>query len=90
MQNLRRVLFASLAVRDFRNLWLGNFASTIGYWTQTVGQGWLAYILTDSAAFLRELGVARALPALVVTLPRLRQSLTRSWRACRPPASSCS
>ena len=69
MHNWYRVLFASLAVRDFRNLWLGNFASTIGYWAQTVGQGWLAYTLTDSAAFLGVLGVSRALPALVVTLP---------------------
>jgi len=61
--------FASLAVRDFRYLWVGSFATQIGMWTQHVAQGWLAYDLTGSATFLGAVALARAGPSLVLTLP---------------------
>lgn len=61
--------FASLAVRDFRHLWVGSFATQIGMWTQMVAQGWLAYDLTGSATFLGAVALARAAPSLVLTLP---------------------
>lgn len=61
--------FAALAVRDFRYLWLGNFPSQIGVWLQAVAQGWLAYVLTDSGAFLGVVGLARAAPSILLTLP---------------------
>lgn len=61
--------FAALAVPDFRYLWLGNFASQVGVWLQTVALGWVAYSLTDSGTFLGAVGLARALPSLLLTLP---------------------
>ncbi|MPZ13927.1 MAG: MFS transporter [Chloroflexi bacterium] len=73
--------FAALAVRDFRYLWLGNFASQIGVWIQMIAQGWLAYDLTGSATFLGAVAVARAVPSLILTLPSgvLADRLDRRW-----------
>lgn len=61
--------FLSLNVRDFRYLWIGGFATQIGMWLQQVAQGWLAYDLTGSAAFLAVIGLSRAAPSLLLTLP---------------------
>ena len=61
--------FLSLNVRDFRYLWIGGFATQIGMWLQQVAQGWLAYELTGSAAFLAIIGLARAAPSMLFTLP---------------------
>jgi MFS family permease len=38
-------------------------------WLQQVAQGWLAYDLTGSAAFLAVIGLSRAAPSLLLTLP---------------------
>jgi MFS family permease len=48
---LKRALVA-LTYRDFRILWLGAFASTIGTWTQKVAQSWLVLDLTQSSFYL--------------------------------------
>jgi len=61
--------FASLAVRDFRYLWTGTFATQIAIWLQEIAQGWLAYILTDSATFLGLVAVAWGIPSLLLPLP---------------------
>jgi MFS family permease len=61
--------FVSLGVRDFRYLWIGGFATQIGMWIQQVAQGWLAYDLTGSAAFLAVIGLSRAAPSMLFTLP---------------------
>ncbi len=61
--------FGSLAVRDFRYLWLGSFASQLGLWVQQVAVGWLAYDLTGSATFLGVVATARSLSSVALTLP---------------------
>src|SRR4051794_16500443 len=60
--------FGSLAVRDFRYLWLGSFASQLGMWVQQVAVGWLAYDLTGSATFLGVVVTARSLSSVALTL----------------------
>ena len=64
-----RSTFGSLAVRDFRYLWFGSFASQIGMWVQQVAMGWLAYDLTGSATFLGVVAAARSLSSVALTLP---------------------
>jgi hypothetical protein len=44
---LNRAL-AAFAYRDFRILWFGAFASTVGTWMQKVAQSWLVFDLTKS------------------------------------------
>jgi MFS family permease len=44
--------FSALRYRDFRMVWIGAFASTIGTWMQTMAQAWVVYRMTDSAFLL--------------------------------------
>jgi predicted MFS family arabinose efflux permease len=48
---LRRV-FKAFAYRDFRLMWTGACASSIGTWMQKVAQSWLVLSMTDSAFLL--------------------------------------
>jgi predicted MFS family arabinose efflux permease len=48
---LRRV-FKAFQYRDFRLMWVGACASSVGTWMQIVAQGWLIYRLSDSAFLL--------------------------------------
>src|SRR4051812_2647340 len=48
---LRRV-FKAFQYRDFRLMWVGACASSIGTWMQIVAQGWLIYRLSHSAFLL--------------------------------------
>lgn len=59
---------ASLAHRDFTLLWVGQFISTLGTQIQTVALGWLVYTLTGSAALLGGIGLARAIPTILLSL----------------------
>ncbi len=61
--------FASLAVRDFRFLWLGMAFGHVGFWMQVVAQGWLAYDLTGSATFLGLVSAAGGIPGVLLMLP---------------------
>ena len=62
-------MFASLRVADFRYLFFGTFAGHIGFWMWIVGQGWLAFELTQSATFLGAVQAATAVPSLLLMLP---------------------
>ena len=64
---LRR-LGAAFTFRDFRILWLGAFASTVGTWTQRVAQNWLVLTLTGSAFYLGLDSFLGELPILLFTL----------------------
>jgi len=66
---LRRIA-AALTYRDFRVLWLGAFASTIGTWMQKVAQSWLVLTITgsSSAFFLGLDSFLGELPILLFTL----------------------
>ncbi len=55
-------LLATLQYRDFRNLWLGSFASYAGQWTQQATIAWLAYDMTGSKSLLGLIMGIRAIP----------------------------
>jgi MFS family permease len=67
--NLRRA-FAAFIYRDFRVLWFGAFASTVGTWMQKVAQNWLILDLTakQSAFYLGLDDFLGQLPILLLTL----------------------
>ena len=64
---LQRTL-SSLAFRDFRILWLGAFASTVGTWMQKIAQSWLVFDLTKSSFFLGLDDFLGQLPILLFTV----------------------
>jgi MFS family permease len=64
---LRRAL-AAFAYRDFRVLWFGAFASTVGTWMQKVAQSWLVLQLTGSTFYLGLDDFLGQLPILLFTL----------------------
>ena len=53
--------FASLRLRDYRLLWLGQVSTSMGQWMDQVTRGWLIYQMTGSAL---QLGLATALRGL--------------------------
>src|SRR5918998_44241 len=58
---------ASLQYPEYRNLWIGMFVSNIGTWIKMIAQGWLVYTLTDSPLYLGLVGLARAVPVVLLT-----------------------
>jgi len=61
--------FAAFTYRDFRVLWFGAFASTVGTWMQKVAQSWLVLDLTNSSRFYLGLDdFLGQLPILLFTL----------------------
>lgn len=64
----RTAAIAALRHRDFRLLWAGQFVSTLGTQVQTVALAWLVYTLTGSPAQLGGVGLARALPTVLLSL----------------------
>jgi len=59
---------SALTYRDFRVLWLGAFASSIGTWMQKVAQSWLVLTLTNSPFYLGLDAFLGELPILLFTL----------------------
>jgi MFS family permease len=64
---LNRAL-AAFAYRDFRILWFGAFASTVGTWMQKVAQSWLVFDLTKSTFYLGLDDFLGQLPILLFTI----------------------
>jgi MFS family permease len=64
---LRRV-FKAFHYRDFRLMWMGACASTIGTFMQVVAQGWLIYNLSHSAFLLALDQVLQATPIFLFSL----------------------
>jgi MFS family permease len=60
--------FAAFTYRDFRVLWFGAFASTVGTWMQKVAQSWLVLDLTSSSFYLGLDDFLGQLPILLFTL----------------------
>ena len=58
--------FAALRNRNFALLWSGLIVSNAGSWMQLVAQGWLVYDLTHSPFILGLVGVARAVPLIIL------------------------
>jgi len=59
--------FASLAVPDYRQLWIGNVLSFLAVQMQVIARGWLAHELTGSNAGLGGVFLAFGVPMLLVT-----------------------
>ncbi len=57
-----------LTQKNFSIFWAGAFLSSIGFWIQTVGQGWQVLQLTHSALLLGLVTLAATLPNLVFSL----------------------
>lgn len=60
--------FASLAHRNYRIYFVGQFVSLVGMWMQSAAQSWLVFDLTRSEAMLGAVGVAGSIPVLVVSI----------------------
>lgn len=58
---------AALKHRNFRIFVVGQFISLIGFWMQSVGQSWLVYKLTGSAAYLGAIAFAQQIPILLLS-----------------------
>ncbi len=56
--------FESLALRDYRFLWLGQLSTSMGQWMDQVARSWLIYDLTHSPLQLGLVSAARGLPIL--------------------------
>lgn len=59
--------FAALKHRNFRLFLPGQFISLIGFWMQSVGQGWLVYRLTGSAVYLGLVAFSQQIPILLLS-----------------------
>jgi MFS family permease len=57
----------ALRHRNFRLFLSGQVCALIGYWMQSIAQGWLLYKLTGSATLLGILGFASSLPILLLS-----------------------
>ncbi|MDO8472395.1 MAG: MFS transporter [Dehalococcoidia bacterium] len=57
--------FESLGNRDFRYLWLGQLATSMGQWMDQVTRAWLIYSMTGSALQLGLVSAARGVPLLI-------------------------
>lgn len=57
-----------LTNKTFGVFWTGAFLSSIGFWIQTVGQGWQVLQLTNSAFLLGLVTFAATLPNIVLSL----------------------
>ncbi len=61
-QHVLRRVFKAFHYRDFRLMWIGACASSVGTWMQQVAQAWLIYRLSHSAFLL-------ALDPVLATIP---------------------
>lgn len=60
--------FHALTNPNYRYFWLGQCISLIGTWTQSIGQSWLVFTLTNSPLLLGVLGAMQFLPVTFFTL----------------------
>ena len=63
-----RRLASALTYRDFRVMWMGAFASSVGTWMQKVAQSWLVLTMTGSPFYLGLDAFLGELPILLLTL----------------------
>lgn len=68
IQPVRKSIFSSLSVPNFRLYIIGHFISMIGAWMQLVGLSWLVWKLTGSGDWLGSVGFAARFPILILGL----------------------
>ncbi len=56
--------FASLGLRDYRLLWLGQLTISMGQWMDLTSRSWLIYSLTHSPFQLGLVSAIRGIPLL--------------------------
>lgn len=61
-------MFAALALRDYRLLWLANLGATFAMQMSVVARGWLVYAMTGSAVKLAWVMLAFLAPTVVFSL----------------------
>lgn len=66
-QRLLATSLAPLADRNFALYWIGHLVSNTGRWIELTGAVWLMYELTASPVLLGLLGLARALPGVLLS-----------------------
>lgn len=64
---IRLPTLRALRHRNFRLFLSGQVCALIGYWMQSIAQGWLLYNMTGSATLLGILGFASSLPILLLS-----------------------
>jgi predicted MFS family arabinose efflux permease len=67
-QTQRRGAFSALDHRNYRLVFTGIIVSNVGTWMQAASQAWLIHELTGRATDLGVLGLARAVPLIVLSL----------------------
>src|SRR5947209_1248319 len=60
--------FSSLAIYNYRVVWLGQLVSLSGTWMQTTAQAWLVLKLTNSPTALGTVTMLQFLPVMLLTL----------------------
>lgn len=60
--------FHALTHKNFRYFWLGQCASLIGTWMQSIGQSWLVLSITNSPLLLGILSAMQFIPVTVFSL----------------------
>jgi len=78
--------FDSLAIRDYRLLWLGQVNTSMGQWMDQVTRGWLIYELTGSALQLGAAAAVRGLPLMFFSIAAPYPSGSEPIRACLYPS----
>ena len=63
-----KIFPAALYFTEFRNFWFGLFAAVGGFQVLMFGQFWLIHELTGSPLYLGYVGVANAVPAIILNL----------------------
>ncbi len=64
MRLLQSRTFESLAIRDYRYLWLGQLSTSMGQWMDQVTRTWLIYALTQSPLQLGLVSAVRGVPLI--------------------------
>src|SRR6266498_4813841 len=67
-QSAKRDFLLPFRHRDFRLFWTGSMLSGIGSQFTTVAMAWQIYEITDSAFQIGLLGLARAVPQMILLL----------------------
>ena len=58
-----------LSQQPFRNLWIADFISNLGFFAQSVGAGWLMTSLTHDARLISLVQTASSLPLFLAAIP---------------------
>lgn len=58
-----------LSQQPFRNLWIADFISNLGFFAQSVGAGWLMTSLTHDARLISLVQTAASLPLFLAAIP---------------------